>query len=232
MTPADLFAPRQALAARLLPAALPAGEGDDGAHDLAHLGRVWANVRRIAAVEGGDEEILAAATLLHDCVSVEKNSPDRPRASRLAAARACEVLAALDWTADRIGAVAHAIAAHSFSARIPPETPEARILQDADRLDALGFVGVARCFYTGGRMGGGLCDPLDPRAEARPLDDARYAIDHFPAKLLGLAQGFQTAEGARLAQARHARLVAFHDGFLEEIGAAAPRQETPEETPA
>ncbi|MEC9431909.1 MAG: HD domain-containing protein [Pseudomonadota bacterium] len=224
MTPDALFAPRQALAARLLPEALPApadgapGGPTDGAHDLAHLARVWANVRRIMAVEGGDEEILAAATLLHDCVAVEKNSPDRPRASRLAAERACEVLAGLGWTADRIGQAAHAIAAHSFSARIEPETPEARILQDADRLDALGFVGVARCFYTAGRLGGGLCDPLDPLAAARPLDDAAHALDHFPAKLFGLAEGFRTAEGARLARARHARLTAFHAGFLDEIG--------------
>lgn len=210
------FRPFEALAERLLPHA--AGNGD-GSHDLSHIQRVFANAMRIAAEEGSDTELLAAAVLLHDCVAVEKNSPERAFASLLAAEKASGILAGLNWPQDRLAAVAHAIEAHSFSAGIEPRTLEASILQDADRLDAIGMVGVARCFYTAGRMASALYDPADPRAEGRPLDDRTFAIDHFPAKLLRLAGGFRTAAGRRLAAERHARLQAFHQQFLEEIGA-------------
>src|SRR5690606_8932965 len=110
-----------------------------GAHDLAHILRVFRNAMRIQAVEGGDARVLTAAVLLHDCVAVEKSSPLRARASTLAAEKASGVLAALGWDESEIGAVGHAIAAHSFSAGIAPETLEAKILQDADRLDAIGI---------------------------------------------------------------------------------------------
>jgi uncharacterized protein len=206
------FAPFAALAATLLPLT----ETGDGAHDLAHIARVWANAMRIAGAAA--DRVLAAAVLLHDCVAVEKSSPLRAQASRLAAARARDVLTDLGWPAGEIAAVAHAIEAHSFSAGIPPETAAARILQDADRLDAIGAVGVARCFYTAGRMGSALYDPADPRAEQRDLDDRAFAIDHFRIKLLHLAAGFQTAAGAALAAERTSRIAAFLADFEDEIG--------------
>lgn len=192
--------------------------GDDGAHDLAHLRRVWASTRRIAAVEGGDIAILAPAVVLHDCVHVEKSSPLRSQASRLAAERARALLAARAYPASQIAAIAHAIEAHSFSAAIAPRSIEARILQDADRLDAIGHIGIARCFYTAGRMGSALYNPADPAATGRPLDDRAFALDHFRAKLLHLAAGFQTATGAHLARERTAVLAAFMAGFEAEIG--------------
>jgi uncharacterized protein len=209
------FAPYGELAASLLGAV---EDGGDGSHDLAHLHRVWLNARTIAAEAGGDGEILAAAVLLHDCVHVEKSSPLRAQASRLAAERATVLLAGLGWAQDRVAAVAHAIAAHSFSAGIAPRSLEARVLQDADRLDAIGAIGVARCFYTAGRMGSALYDPLDPRAEHRALDDRRFAIDHFRVKLLRLADGFQTAAGARMAAERTRRIARFLAEFEEEAG--------------
>src|SRR5690606_32028494 len=140
----------------------------------------------------------AAATLLHDCVAVEKNSPLRAQASALAADKASGLLRELGWAEDAIAAVAHAILTHSFSAGIAPETLEAKILQDADRLDAIGMVGAARCSYTAGRMGSGLYDPADPRAERRDYDDRRFAIDHFQTKLFKLVDGFNTAAGRKL----------------------------------
>lgn len=216
--PRRLFAPWEDLAHALLPHALEAGA--DGAHDLAHLGRVWGAARRIAAEEGGDGRILAAACLLHDCVSVPKSSPDRPRASRLAAQKADGVLTALGWSDPDRAAACHAIEAHSFSAGIEPRTLEAKILQDADRLDAIGLIGVARCFFTAGAMGSTLYHAGDPTAQARALDDRAHALDHFEAKLLRLSEGFRTATGARMAQARHARLLAFRDGMLAEIAGA------------
>jgi uncharacterized protein len=204
--------------AELAPVLLPhLPRGDDGAHDLAHVRRVWANARRITVGEGGDARLLAAAVLLHDCVAVEKSSPLRAQASRLASARAEEILSGLGWTAEDRAAVSHAIAAHSFSAGIVPQTLEAEILQDADRLDAIGCIGIARCFYTGGRMGSALYHPEDPSARDRPLDDRAYALDHFRAKLLGLAGNFRTATGARLAAERTRVLADFLAAFEAEI---------------
>ncbi|SIP92094.1 uncharacterized protein SAMN05880582_10124 [Rhizobium sp. RU20A] len=211
---AAAFAPEHELAAQLLPLVIVS---DDGSHDAAHLIRVWKNVLRIRRGEGGNVRVLAAATLLHDCVAVEKNAPNRADASRLAAERAYEVLDQLGWRSSDMMAVAHAVLAHSFSAGIPPETLEAKILQDADRLDALGMVGAARCFYIAGRFGSGLYDPLDPMARARPLDDKAFALDHFETKLFKLADGFQTGTGRKLAQERHERLGLIRELLLDEI---------------
>ncbi|PKH12474.1 phosphohydrolase [Pseudomonas sp. 43NM1] len=212
------FAPLQTLADTLLPHALEPGE--DGAYDLSHLQRVWHNVRLIQAQEGGDLPVMLAATLLHDCVAVEKNSPLRSQASRLAAEKASALLTSLDWPAAEVSAVNHAIEAHSFSANITPTTLEAKIVQDADRLDSLGMLGVARTFYTAGRMGSALYDPFDPEAKARDYDDKRFCLDHFQTKLLHLADGFQTPTGQHLAQLRHQRLKGFMELFKEEIGVA------------
>lgn len=211
---ANAFSPHEALAERLI---AHATDSDDGSHDIAHILRVFRNAMRIHGAEGGDGAVLAAAVLLHDCVSVEKNSPLRAQASRLAAEKASTILMRLGWDEEKVEAVAHAILTHSFSANIAPETIEAKILQDADRLDAIGMVGAARCFYIAGRMGSGLYDLADPLAENRALDDKRFAIDHFPAKLFKLADGFQTAAGRALAGERHARLKTVLDLFLDEI---------------
>lgn len=211
---AQAFAPFEALAEALIPHAT---EGDDGSHDMAHIHRVFRNAMRIHAQEGGDGAVLAASVLLHDCVAVEKNSPLRAQASRLAAEKASGILQAMGWSNANIEAVAHAILTHSFSANIAPETLEAKILQDADRLDAIGMVGAARCFYIAGRMGSALYDPQDPLAKNRPLDDRRFAIDHFENKLFKLADGFQTQAGRQIAGERHARLRQVLDLFLDEI---------------
>jgi uncharacterized protein len=213
-TMSHLFSPFDALADQLL---RHATGGTDGSHDIAHLHRVWKNVKRIQDSEGGDLEILCAATLLHDCVSVEKNDPRRSQASRMAAEKAARLLAELSWSGARIAMVSHAVETHSFSAGIAPETPEAKILQDADRLDAIGLIGAVRCFYTAGRMGSGLYDATEPIAVARPLDDKRYAVDHFHAKLFKLADGFQTATGAMMARQRHDKLEVFLVALLDEI---------------
>jgi uncharacterized protein len=211
------FAPFQSLADLLIPHTV--AEKIDGSHDESHLHRVWNNVCAIRDKEGGDPEVLLAATLLHDCVSVEKNSRFRSSASRLAAAKATELLSEAGWDEERIAAVAHAIEAHSYSAAITPTTLEAKILQDADRLDALGMIGVARLFYIAGRMGSRLYDAEDPHAENRPFDDKRFAVDHFKTKIFGLAQGFQTKTGAALALTRHERAVRFVSELMEEVGA-------------
>jgi len=138
----ETFAPFQALAAALLKS-LPAGL-QDGSHDLSHIHRVWVNAQRIQRVEGGDLEVLLAATVLHDCVAVEKNSPLRDQASTLSADKAASILVGMGWPVQRIEQVAHAVKTHSYSAGFEPRTIEAKILQDSDRLDALGALRTAQ----------------------------------------------------------------------------------------
>ncbi len=194
--------------------------GTDGSHDLSHIARVWRNATRIARTEPGtDTELLLAAVVLHDCVAVEKDSPLRDQASRLSGARARDIVAPLGWDAGRVDGLVHAIETHSFSAGLTPVTREAMIVQDADRLDAIGAIGIARCFHVGGRMGGALYHPGDPGAETRDLDDRAYALDHFPAKLFKVAEGFLTPEGQRMAAARARLMRDFVAAFRAEVEA-------------
>ncbi|MEM6388102.1 MAG: HD domain-containing protein [Pseudomonadota bacterium] len=216
MSDADIVAhfPDQVLASALLPHAF---DTSDTAHDIGHLLRVWRNVEKISAVEGGDLRILQAATLLHDSVWVDKSSAARNMASRLAGDKARAVLTGLAWSGEEIEAVAHAIDAHSFSASITPKTLEARIFQDADRLDALGMIGVARCLSYSGEYGRSLYHIGDPAAQSRALDDSRYALDHFQAKLFRLGDMFCTATGQDMARARLGRMHRFYDDLMAEI---------------
>ena len=209
-----MFRPFDWLAVKLLDASR---DDEDGAHDLAHIVRVWRNAKLIHREEGGDLEVLAAAVLLHDCVQVPKDSPLRSKASLLAANEARVRLEALGWEPSRIDTVAYAIESHSFSAGVAPTSIEGCILQDADRLDAIGLSGIARCFYTAGRMGSRLYDLADPEAKARPLDDGRNALDHFPKKLLTLGGSFTTRKGRELAKERHRRLDEFYRAMLSEV---------------
>ena len=189
----------------------------DAAHDLTHVRRVVANARRLAGACGADLSIVLPAAWLHDCVTVPKDSPQRSMASRLAAETAVIFLRAIHYPERYLEAISHAIAAHSFSAGIPPQTLEAQVVQDADRLDALGAVGLARAYSLGGAMGRPLYHPDDPFCTARPPDDAFSTLDHFYTKLLTLAGTMQTAVGRQEAEQRATFLGHFLDQLRREI---------------
>jgi uncharacterized protein len=185
----------------------------DVAHDLDHIQRVVANAKALLQAEHADARVVIPAAWLHDCVAVPKNSPDCPRASALAAEEATRLLSSWGYDDLPFGEIAHAIEAHSFSARIEPETLEARVLQDADRLDALGAIGLARCLMLGGELGRPLYVASDPFCEHREPDDLAATVDHFYTKLLHLSDRFQTAAGRAEAERRTAVL----RGFLDEL---------------
>lgn len=191
--------------------------GPEGSHDLSHFRRVWRMAEEISADEGGDREVLVAAAWFHDLVNPPKDSPDRARASALSAEAAEPILLAEGFPEVKLPAVRHAIAAHSFSAGIAPETLEARILQDADRLDALGAIGVARTFYVAGRMGSSLFHPDDPLASERPLDDRAFSLDHFETKLFRIAETMNTRTGQRIAAQRASLMQRFVNDLIAEI---------------
>jgi uncharacterized protein len=208
----------QAWRPRLAALAMECAAGHpDGAHDGNHLDRVWRNAQALLEDHPeADALVVLAACYLHDLVNLPKNDPARATASRRSAVLARERLAALGFPAGRLDGVAHAIEAHSFSAAIVPRTLEARIVQDADRLDGLGAVGLARMFYIAGRMGSGLAHGSDPLARDRPLDDQAYSLDHIPVKLARLPGMMQTEAGRRLGERRLALLMDFRAAFAAE----------------
>lgn len=193
---------------------------DDGAHDINHLNRVWQTAQALLAEEANaDAMVVQAACYLHDIVNLPKDHPDRAQASRMAARLATTKLADLGFPSDKLDGVAHAIEAHSFSASIVPTTIEAKIVQDADRLDALGAVGLARLYYTAGRMGSALAHPSDPLGVERERDDRAFALDHIALKLARLPASMQTNAGRNLGEARLQWLLSFRDAFIAEWGA-------------
>jgi uncharacterized protein len=177
--------------------------GNDPAHDLAHFRRVVATAKRLAQEEDARLAVVIPAAWFHDFVNVPKNDPRRSQASRLSAAAACEYLRESGYPVVHLDAIYHAIEAHSFSAQIEPRTVEASVVQDADRLDGLGAIGIARCFSVAGLLKRRIYDLDDPFAHERELDDLVYTIDHFYMKLFKTAGTLRSragrAEGIRRA---------------------------------
>ncbi|MFN7225239.1 MAG: HD domain-containing protein [Paracoccaceae bacterium] len=194
----------------------------DGAHDLGHIDRVRGNCQQIMADEPRlDVDALHLAVIFHDVVNLPKDAPNRADAAALSAQVAADWLASHAWPAARILLVTHAIEAHSFSAGVSPRTAEARVLQDADRLDALGAIGLARMFAVSGALGRALFDPDDPLGLHRPLDDRAFALDHLEVKLFGLAQSMHTPTGRTMAEERVDWMCSFRSRLLREISGAA-----------
>lgn len=185
----------------------------DAAHDLAHIRRVVATAKTLAQAENADLAVVLPAAWLHDCVVVAKNSPLRPTASSRAAQAAIDFLSTAHYPETYLPAIRHAIESHSFSANIPPRTLEAQVVQDADRLDALGAIGIARCLMLGGESGKRLYDPHEPFPLHRPPDDTINTIDHFYTKLLRLASSMTTNAGRTEADRR----TVFMQQFLAQL---------------
>ena len=190
----------------------------DAAHDLEHIRRVVANARRLALLENADWHVVMPAAWLHDCVIIPKSSPDRKYASKLAARQAVAWLEANRWPHGRLDEIGHAIEAHGFSAGIEPRTLEAKVVQDADRLDALGAVGLARTLMLGGELKRAFYHVADPFCDRREPDDAIYTLDHVYRKLLTLEGTMQTAGGHTEARRRTEFLRGFLDQLRDEIG--------------
>ncbi len=190
----------------------------DPAHDLSHVQRVVQNTIRLTESEKGNAAITIPAAWLHDCVSVAKDSPLRNQASKLAAEEAVRFLGSVGYPSELLDDIYHAIEAHSFSANVDTQTLEARIVQDADRLEAIGAIGIARCLLTGGSMGTPLYDPADPFADNREANDRLYTIDHFYCKLLGLTDTMKTPAGRDEAMKRTTYMKDFLTRLGEEIG--------------
>lgn len=193
---------------------------DDPAHDVAHAERVALWTLRLAP--GVEPRAAIAAALLHDNVNLPKDSPERARASELGAAEAARILPGLGFSDAETACIADAIRTHSYSRGEPPTSELGRALQDADRLETLGALGLCRVLSTGTRLGARYFEAVDPWAEQRELDDRRYSVDHFFTKLLGLCDTMLTPEGKSEARARTDYLLSFLEQLGREIGASLP----------
>jgi uncharacterized protein len=190
--------------------------GSDAVHDFDHVLRVLALAERLAPAEGADEEIVRAAVLLHDVARDERGEARGVDHAQAGAERARLLLAG--QPAERVEAVAQAIAAHRFRRGPAPDTPEARVLHDADKLDAIGALGVARAFAFGGRAGQRLWAEVPPgygegevaRGEHTPVHEYHMKLTRIQDRLL--------TEGARqIARERHAFMVAFFERLELEV---------------
>ncbi len=197
-------------------------EGHGPAHDFSHVTRVTRLADEIARGEGVDARAAALAALLHELVNYPKNDP-RSKESGAACAEAARG-ALLDAGEPEASAqvIAAAIRDHGFSRGVVPADPVARVLQDADRLDAIGAVGVARLFATSGEMRRPLWHPDDPFAlTSRELDDKEWGVDHFAKKLFRVADGLHTETARRLAEPRVLAMRSYVAALKLELGAEA-----------
>lgn len=171
-------------------------ENPDPSHDYAHVLRVVKLAKALAESEGANLDVVVPAAYLHDIVFVSKTDSRRKMASQLSAQKALSILCDLGYPNELQNKIAHAIAAHSFSAGIVAETLEAKIVQDSDRLDGLGAIGIARCFGLSGLIKRPFYNLHDPFCTTRTPDDQTNSLDHFFVKL------FKTAENLNTASAR------------------------------
>jgi uncharacterized protein len=191
---------------------------EDPAHDLAHFKRVVHLAKTICEKEKADPWVVVPAAWLHDVVIVPKNSPLRKQASRLSAEKAIEFLCQIQFPSLYYEAIAHAIEGHSFSANIEVKTLEAKIVQDADRLDGLGAIGIARCFATAGLLKRAFYSDEDPFCERRTPDDSQFTLDHFYQKLFKTAETLRTEAGRAEGKKRVQVMKTYLNFLKEEVG--------------
>lgn len=196
----------------------PRFAGLQGSHDWAHTLRVDRLCRQIGPREGADALVLALAACLHD---IGRSQQDRSRGAvchaRQGAEMAATILAKHRLAADIKANVLHCIRSHRYRSGESPQTIEAKVLFDADKLDAIGAVGVARAYLFAGEVGAMLHNPNNAIDDTVPYsrDDTGYR--EFRLKLRHIKDRMLTTEGQRLAAARHGVMVEFFKKFIAEI---------------
>ncbi|MBX3192181.1 MAG: HD domain-containing protein [Labilithrix sp.] len=186
------------------------------AHDFFHVQRVVQNARAIARGERASERseaIAATAALLHELFTYPKGHPKSSEAGDVCAAHARELLEREGAPSAWIDPVCAAIRDHAFSKGVVPDALESRILQDADRLDAVGAIGLARMWATCADMKRPFHAPGDPFCVSRAPDDKSWGLDHVYAKLLRIPDRLHTATARRIAEDR----VAFIRVYLAQL---------------
>lgn len=189
----------------------------DASHDFQHIERVRKNAFDIVDTESSaDREIIELAVLLHDVSDPKYSTADKQEEDK--------IIKQLSLSEEKIAQVKAVIKAISFNGghEVEAETIEAKIVRDADRLDAIGAVGIARTFAFGGASGRLLYDVSETPRENMSVEEYRTkktaSVTHFYEKLLKLSEGMQTKKGKELAIERHAFIELFLENLRKETG--------------
>ncbi len=193
--------------------------GAESAHDFDHVLRVLALAERLARAEGADMEIVRAAALLHDIARAEEDAAGHGDHAQLAAERACTILLARGVASARADAVAHAIAAHRFRGSTLPQTLEAQVLFDADKLDSIGAIGIARAYAVSGALNQRLWSEVAADAVAtRDQHNANHtAAAEFAVKLSQVRERMHTPTARKIAEERHVYMADFFARLEREV---------------
>ena len=182
---------------------------NDPAQDFEHIKRVYRNAEKICKTENGNKKLILSAVLLHDIVKIKNQKDSAIKSAKLSE----KILKENNFFDDEIKIISDAIKEHSFSKGKIPSSIEGKILQDADRLDAIGAIGLARVFSFSGSNNRPFYDPNDPFSRNRSVNDNKWALDHFFEKLLTLEKKMNTKTGKILAKNRTKIL----KNFLKEL---------------
>ncbi len=186
----------------------------DPAHDFLHVQRAWNNAQKIMQATPADVEVVGPSVLLHELFNYPKNDPRSPLSGDVCAEYAQEVLAQVDYPGEKRDLVLDCIRFHSFSRGVVPPHMEGKVVQDADRLDALGAIGLARLFATGAQMQLPFYHATDPFAQHREVDDKKNSLDHVYTKLLKLPDAMHTPVARDMAATR----IEFIKQYLRQLG--------------
>ena len=206
-----------ALWGRLRAHAEERARGSEPAHDFFHVERVVTNAITIARAENANEAIVAIAALLHELFTLPKSHPDSSKAGDICAEHARELLVAEQAPAELVQPVCAAIRDHAFSKGVVPDALESRVLQDADRLDALGAIGLARMWATCADLKRPFYSPDDPFCPSRAPDDKSWGLDHVYKKLLVVPERLHLPASRARAKDRVAFIHTFVDQLASEL---------------
>lgn len=190
---------------------------NDPAHDFEHVMRVYKNAQKIGRKENANMSLVLAAVLLHDIVSYPKSDKRSKMSSEKSAFEAQKILKKHGYLDKEISIITDAIRDHSFSRGVIPHTIEGKVLQDADRLDAIGAIGIARAFAVGGSEKRAFYNTHDPFSHTRRPNDQKWTLDHFYKKLLLLEKKMNTNAAKKEARRRTKIMKKFLDDLKKEI---------------
>lgn len=194
----------------------------DPAHDIDHVLRVLKNVFVISKSEGGDLDILIPAAVFHDIINYPKNDLRRKYSAKESAETAAEILSQIsDYPQEKVKMVSNIIETCSLikgqdAASFKKQNTSSRegmILQDADGLEATGAIEIMRTFSYSGYINRRFYDSSDPFAEHRPLNDLKFAVDHFFTRSLNMIKLMNTRTAKEIAKSR----IIFTRQFLYEL---------------
>ena len=186
---------------------------NDPAHDFNHIIRVYKNAQKLCKKEKANQKLVLSAALLHDIISYPKSDKRSKLSSQKSAEEAKKILKKLDFSSEEIQIISDAIRDHSFSRGKTPKTLEGKVLQDADRLDALGAIGIARVFAVGGFEKRPFYNNEDPFCKIRTPNDEIWTLDHFYKKLLKL-ESLMNTKSAKIEAKKRTKVL---NSFLSEL---------------